>query len=259
MNLIDTHCHLAHPRLCHEVGAVLARAAAAGVGACICASGDLREAQASLALARRHANVYATAGVHPHEAKDFTPETAAAIEQLLGDPLVVALGEIGLDYFHDFSPRPVQREAFAEQLALARRTGATVVVHTREAFDDTMAILRAAGVEGSKVIFHSFTEGPAQARAALDFGGAISFSGIVTFARSQALREAAALVPGDRILVETDAPYLSPEPVRKHSPNEPALIVHTVACLARARNATPEDLADATRANAMRLFALPEE
>lgn len=259
MNLIDTHCHLSHSRLCHEVSEVLSRAAAAGVSACICASGDLREAQASLAIARRHPHVYATAGVHPHEAKNLAPETLAALDELLGDPLVVALGEIGLDYFHDLSPRPVQREAFAAQLALARRAGATIVVHTREAFDDTMDILRTSGVEGVKVIFHSFTEGPAQIRRALDFGAAVSFSGIVTFARSDALREAVALVPDDRILVETDAPYLSPEPVRKHSPNEPALIVHTLACLAQVRHADPAALADATRANALRLFALPEE
>ncbi|MCY2924929.1 MAG: TatD family hydrolase [Planctomycetota bacterium] len=259
MNAIDTHCHLSHSRLCHDVAGVLARAAAAGVGACICASGDLREAQSSLALARRHVNVFATAGVHPHEAKSFTGETLDALEQLLADPQVVALGEIGLDYFHDLSPRPAQQEAFAAQLHLAQRTGSPIVIHTRDAFDDTMAILRASGTEGSKVIFHSFTEGPDQARAALDFGAAVSFSGIVTFRRSDALRDAAALVPDDRLLLETDAPYLTPEPVRKLSPNEPALIVHTLACLAQLRHADPGALADAAAANAIRLFALPEE
>jgi TatD DNase family protein len=184
---------------------------------------------------------------------------SATLEELAGDPRVVALGEMGLDYFRDLSPRPVQRQVFAEQLALARRIGKPVVVHMRDAFDDTMAILRESGVSGSKVVFHSFTEGPDQGRQALDFGATIGFSGIVTFQHSHSLRAAAAIVPDDRILIETDSPYLSPEPVRGSKPNEPANVVHVAAALAALRSVSLEGLAERTTANAVQFFLLPEE
>lgn len=256
LQLIDTHCHLAHGRLRPQVAAALGRARAAGVIACVCASGDLREAHEGLVLSREFAQVFFTAGVHPHEAKDAGEGYLAAIEQLAAERKNVALGEIGLDYHYDFSPRPAQQRVFAEQLALAVRLGKPVVVHTREAFADTMAILKASGVDGRRIVFHSFTEGPDQARAALDFGATISFSGIVTFKQADLLRQSAIFVPDDRLLVETDAPYLSPEPVRKMKTNEPANVAHVAACVAALRGAVLEEFARITTANATRFFGL---
>lgn len=258
MNLIDTHCHLSHRDLHGALDDVLARAAAAGVTRVICAAGDLRESAASLALARRRPNLFALAGLHPHEAKDFSPETPAALEALLADPLVVALGEIGLDYFHDHSPRPVQREVFAAQLALARRAGKPVVVHSRDAFDDTLAVLRESGLAGSKILFHSFSEGPEQARRALDLGACLAFSGMVTFKGKDLLRASALLVPADRLLIETDSPYLSPEPLRGRFPNEPARVLHVATALASLRNQPIDLLASQTTAAASAFFSLPD-
>ena len=251
------HCHLTHGRLLPDVAAVLARAREAGVGAFVCAAGDLDESRAALGLAHRQGDVYATAGVHPHEAAAVTADLEHRLRELASDAKNVAVGEIGLDYHYDFSPRPIQQQVFAEQLELAVRLGKPIVVHTREAWADTMAILRQARVDGGRVIFHSFTEPPAHAVAALDFGATISFSGIVTFAKSTELHETARLVPPDRLLVETDAPYLSPEPVRKEKTNQPAHVAHVGEFLARLRGVTAEEFARQTTENARRVFGLP--
>ena len=255
-NLIDTHCHLAHGRLRREVPQVLARARDAGVQAVICATADMHGSKTALSLARRHENVFCTAGIHPHEAKDAGEDYPARIERLARDSRCVAIGETGLDYHYDFSPRPCQQRVFAEQLAVAARIGKPVVVHTREAFDDTLAIVRESDADGSRVLFHSFTGAPDEIRRALDIGATIGFSGIVTFKKAEELRRAAAIVPDDRIVVETDAPYLSPEPVRKLKTNEPANVVHVARCLAQVRNSPPEAFAGQTTANAIRFFGL---
>ena len=207
-------------------------------------------------MAERHENVYCTAGVHPHDAKSVDAEQLAVIEHLAQHPKCVAVGEIGLDYHYDFSPRDVQRRAFAEQLALADQLAATIVVHTREAIDDTLAVLAESGVDGGRVVFHSCTESPDGVTRMLELGAMVSFSGIVTFKNADSLRQAAAIVPDDRLLIETDAPYLSPEPVRKIKTNEPAHVVHVATCLANVRGTTPEALADQTTANAVRFFGL---
>jgi len=256
VRLIDTHCHLAHDRLAGRTDEVLARAESAGVCAIICAAGNLSESAAAAALACRKRRVFCMAGVHPHDAKDLAEGDLERIEALAGAEGNVALGEVGLDYHYDFSPRPVQRQVFAAQLALARRLDRPVVVHTREAFDETLAILAESGIDGRRVVFHSFTGDAAQARRALDTGAAIGFSGIATFKNAGYLRQAARLVPDDRILVETDAPYLAPEPVRKMRTNEPANVAHVVACLAGVRGVSAEALAELTAANAARFFSL---
>ena len=256
MKLIDTHCHLADGKLMQDAAAVLQRAGDSGVAGVICAAGDLREAEKAVQLARRFENVFCMAGVHPHEAKSAPPTYIEQIEQLLAEKKCVALGEIGLDYHYDFSPRDVQRRVFAEQLALTGRVAVPVVIHTREAFKDTMSILSESGVEGSRVIFHSFTGGPAEAREVLDFGATLSFSGIATFSKSDPIRAAAVLAPDDRILIETDSPYLSPEPVRKMKINEPANVVHVARSLAELRRVDPETFAAQTTANAIRVFHL---
>ncbi len=256
MKLIDTHCHLAHARLMQDTAAVLQRATDVGVAAVISASGDLCEAGTNLRLAGQFENVFCMAGVHPHEANSAPETYLEDLEQLLADRKCVAVGEIGLDYHYDFSPRDVQRRIFAEQLALAGRLAAVVVIHTREAFKDTMSILAESGVEGSRVVFHSFTAGPAEAQKALDLGAMLSFSGIATFRNADDIRAAAAMTPDDRILIETDSPYLSPEPLRKMKVNEPANVVHVARRLAESRRVDPETFAAQTTANATGLFRL---
>ncbi len=254
--LIDTHCHLTHGRLRQRTDDVLARAASAGVDKIICAAADLEESRSALKLADSHDHLYCTAGVHPHDAKDVPADYLATIEELAGGSSNVAIGEIGLDYHYDFSPRDAQRRIFAEQLALTGRVAKPVVIHTREAFDDTFAILAESGFDCSRLVFHSFTGDASQARTIIDMGAMISFSGIVTFSRAGDLRTAAKLVPDDRLLVETDAPFLSPEPVRKMKTNEPANVAHVAACLAKLRGVSEAELAELTSDNAVRFFGL---
>ncbi|MGA2266215.1 MAG: TatD family hydrolase [Phycisphaerae bacterium] len=259
LQFIDTHCHLADARLHSQFQAVLDRATAAGVVAFVCASADIEEARRAAELAQRFSGVFFAAGLHPHEAASAAsdPLFLKALETLAGDGRCVAIGECGLDYHYDLSPRPDQRRVLAEQLDLARRMGKKVIIHTREALPDTLAILRHCGLEGNRVVFHSFTEGPQEVSAVLDTGAMIGLSGIVTFAKSDALRQAAAAIPADRILIETDSPYLSPEPVRKNKINEPANVPYVAACLAGVRNIPLETLAEQTTANARRFFGLP--
>jgi len=256
MKLIDTHCHLAHGRLRQRVDDLLARATEAGVVACICAAADVAETKAAVGLAESFAQVFHTAGVHPHDANDANDEALRQIEDLARRDTCVATGEIGLDYHYDFSPRPAQQTAFAAQLEIAKRIGKPIVIHTREALDDTLAIVAEADLGDQTVIFHSFTEGPSSTRRLLDIGAIVSFSGIATFKKAGDLRESAKLCPDDRILIETDAPYLSPEPVRNTKTNEPANVQHVATCLAAARGVSAEAFAELTTANAVGLFGL---
>jgi len=255
--LIDTHCHLAHGRLVQQADGAIERARQSGVTRLICAAASVHESKTALSLARGRQDVWCLAGVHPHDAKEASAGYLEAIERLAADAKNVAVGEIGLDYHYDFSPRDAQRRVFAEQLDLAVRLGKPIVVHTREAFDETAAILGESGAAWSRVVLHCCTEPAANVRRAIDLGATVSFSGIVTFTKAAYLREAAALVPDDRLLIETDAPFCSPEPVRKMRTNEPANVVHVAACLAAVRNTTPEAIAAQTTANAIRFFGLP--
>jgi TatD DNase family protein len=192
--------------------------------------------------------------VHPHDASKATPETFAAIEALSADAKVLAIGEIGLDYHYDFSPRDVQREVFIEQLKLAGRAGKPVVIHTREAWEDTLLVLRQHWTGSG--IMHCFTGTPDQAREALDLGFHLSFGGVLTFPKADTVRDAARLAPEDRLLVETDAPYLAPVP-RRGKRNEPAFIVETVRRLAEVRGVAPEHIAEITSRNFERLMFAP--
>jgi len=254
MELIDTHCHLCHGRLRPQADAALRRAAEAGVTTVLCAAADLAEARAALALAGRRPNLYCLAGVHPHHAAEAPEDYLAELARLAGESRNVAVGETGLDYHYDYSPRDVQRRVFAEQLDLARRLDKPVVVHCREAFGDTLAILRDSGTPPDRVLLHSFTEPPPAARAALDFGALLSFSGIVTFRKADDVQASARLAPADRFVLETDAPFLSPEPVRRMPVNEPANVRHVARFLAELRGETLDALAAATTANAVRFF-----
>ncbi len=255
--LIDSHCHLDMDEFDADRDRVLRRAAAAGVSAMVTigAGGPLEANERAVALAAAHEHVYATVGVHPHEAAIATDEVVTSIETLAQSPKVVGIGETGLDYYYDNSPRPQQRAAFARFIALARRRQLPVVVHLRDADDDALAILRSEGVSAAGGVIHCFSGDAASARAFLDEGLHISFSGIVTFKNADALREAARIVPADRLLIETDAPFLAPIPYRGKR-NEPALVTCTAAVLAEVRGETLDVVAENTRRNTERLFRL---
>ena len=251
--LIDSHCHLDDKQFDPDRDAVIQRALEAGVERMMAiGTGDgPPDLEAALRLARRHDFIYATVGVHPHDAAKATPETFAALEALAADTKVLAIGEIGLDYHYDFSPRNVQREVFVEQLKLAGRAGKPIVIHTREAWDDTLLVLREHWSGGG--IIHCFSGGPGEARQALDLGFYLSFGGVLTFPKADALREAARLAPEDRLLIETDAPYLAPVPQRGKR-NEPAFMLETARRLAEVRGVAPERIAEVTTENFARLM-----
>ncbi len=215
---------------------------------------DLAQSRAALDVARGHEGVWATAGLHPHEARHAG--TLERIAELLDAPEVVAVGECGLDFHYDHSPRDAQRAAFAAQIAWAHERDLALVIHTREAWDETFAVLSEAGVP-ERTVFHCFTGGPEEARRALDLGAHLSFSGIVTFTAADDVRAAAAFCPLDRLLVETDAPYLAPVPHRGRT-NEPAHVVLVGAAVAAVKGVDVEDVAAATTANAAAVFRLPE-
>jgi len=241
----DNHCHL-EPGA--DGAAAVARAAAAGVDRLIDVGTDLARSQQAIATARAHDGVSATAGVHPHDAAGGIE----GIEALLAEPEVVAVGECGLDYHYDHSPREVQRTVFAAQIALAHTHELPLVIHTREAWDDTFAILDREGTP-ARTVFHCFTGGPDEQAAALDRGAAMSFSGIVTFKGAVELQEAARRCPLDRMHVETDAPYLAPVPHRGRT-NEPAWVAHVGAKLAELKGVPVAEVAEATWTNADRFF-----
>jgi TatD DNase family protein len=244
----DTHCHLQYEGLPADA---LDRAQAAGVDRVICVGTDPEKSKAAIELAAAApGRVWATVGLHPHDATLGTD----GLLPLLDAPRVVGVGECGLDYHYDHSPRDVQRAAFAAQIGLARAHGHTLVIHTREAWDDTFAVLAAEGVP-DRVVFHCFTGGPGEARRALDLGAYLSFSGIVTFKGADDLRAAARTCSPRRLLVETDAPYLAPVPHRGQG-NEPALVAVVGAAVAAVRGVPVEEMAALTSANASAAFNL---
>jgi TatD DNase family protein len=247
--LVDAHCHLGDGAFDPDRAVVLERARAAGVGHVVVVGTTLSDSQAAAALARGRAGLSATAGVHPHEARAWSPAAAAPLRDLLALPEVVAVGEAGLDYHYDHSPRDAQRRAFAAQLALAADLGKPVVVHAREADDDVAALL--AGARAT-VVLHSFSSGPTLFEAGMAIGAYFSFSGMVTFKNWNPAVPLTAY-PSNRLLVETDAPYLAPVPHRGRR-NEPALVVAVAAALARARGASLETLVQQTADNARRAF-----
>ncbi len=255
--LIDSHCHLDEERFAADRDAVIARALAAGVTRMVTigASGAMQANHAAVGLAQQHAAIVATVGIHPHEASVVTPAVIDEIGRLARSPKVVAIGETGLDYYYDNSPRSAQQEGFRQFVALARHLRLPLVVHLRDAYDDAVAILRderAAEVGG---VIHCFSGDRQVARAFLDLGFHLSFSGIVTFKNADELRAVAHLTPADRLLVETDAPFLAPVPYRGKR-NEPAYVVRTAAAIAAQRRRPLDEIAGLTRSNTERLFRL---
>ena len=244
----DSHCHVSHDGVGHEQ---VEAARAAGVGLMITIGTDADESRMAIDIAAAHDDVWATVGLHPHDASNGVD----TITGLIGEPRVVAIGECGLDYHYDHSPRDAQREAFAAQVALAKEHGLALVVHTRQAWDDTFAILVAEGMP-ERTIIHCFSGGPDEARRSLDAGAHLSFSGIVTFKNAADVREAAALCPLDRLLVETDAPFLAPVPHRGR-PNTPAFVPVVGAAVAAVKGVAVDALEAATWSTTLRVFGLP--
>lgn len=236
-----------------EVQAALERARAEGVRALVVPATKLDDAQPAIDVARRHENVWAAVGFHPHEAKDFDDAAERQTIELARDARVVAIGEIGLDYHYDFSPRDVQKRVFLRQIEIARELDLPVIIHNRESTDDLRAMLKIEAAKGTRGVLHSYTENLAVARELIDLGFYISFSGIVTFKSADMLREVAREIPLERMLIETDTPYLAPVPFRGKD-NEPAYVVKTAELIASLRGITVDEVARATTASFERLF-----
>ena len=238
--LFDSHCHVHDERMPGGTGAAVAAAREAGVTTMISVGCDRATSLAAIAAAEAHDGVWATVGLHPHEAVHGVD----SIVDLFDSPHVVAVGEAGLDHYYDHSPHEAQRTAFAEQIQLAHQLGLPLVIHTRDAWDETFDILTAEGVP-DRTVFHCFTGGPDEARRCLDIGAAVSFSGIVTFKSAAEVQDAARLVPLDRMLIETDAPYLAPVPHRGRT-NQPAWVTDVAQFIADLRDLPVAAIADAT-------------
>lgn len=255
MTLIDSHCHLNYEGLADRQGEVLANARARGVGGFLNISTRQKEWSDVIGVAEREPDVWATVGIHPHEADNHPDLGSAALIEAANHPRVIAIGECGLDYFYDKSDRSAQRERFAAHIEAARKTSLPLVVHTRDAEDDTAAMLSEAVAEGGVTgVLHCFTGSRALAEKALELGFYISLSGIVTFKNAQDLQETAKILPRDRFLVETDSPFLAPVPNRGKT-CEPAFVADTALFVADLRGESIDELAQATTANFYRLFA----
>ena len=286
--MIDTHCHLTYDGLHERVDRVIADAAEAGVDRMVSVGTSPADARKAIALTKRYDNVYATVGLHPHYAADWSSPTVltGALRELVSEPKVVALGEMGLDQHYPDPPMAMQRSAFAAQLGLAAELGSGVwglgssqnkadasealsdqtpdpgpqplpiVIHNREATDDTLVMIADSGLPGERFVFHCFTGSPGEVEQVLAIGAMVSFTGIVTFKNAKGIAEASDLVPLERLMIETDSPYLAPEPYRKVRPNEPRYVVHVAEFLARRRGMSMEAFVQAVDANAERFFGL---
>jgi TatD DNase family protein len=257
-DLIDSHAHLDDEQFCDDLSAVLDRAAAAGVRQVVTIATTAPSSAACVRLAAEHPNLWATVGIQPNHVAEATPTAWEEVVALAGKERVVAVGETGLDRHWDYTPFAQQEDYFARHLEFARRRDLAVVIHCREAEADVVRMLRADYDRGGpvKAVMHSFTGDAATAESCLAMGLYISFAGMVTYKNAHGLREVAARVPLERLLVETDSPYLSPVPLRGRR-NEPAHVVHTAACLAAVQGVDPAVVAEHTTRNARRLFGLP--
>ncbi|TKB19155.1 MAG: TatD family deoxyribonuclease [Mesorhizobium sp.] len=252
--LVDSHCHLDFLDFAEERAAIVARALAAGIGRMVTISTRVKRFQQILEIAETFNEVYCSVGTHPHQAAEELDVTADELVRLSSHPKVVAIGEAGLDYFYDHAPREAQAQGFRTHIAAARRTGLPLVIHSRDADDDMAAILEDETGKGAFLfILHCFSSGRRLAEVGVALGGYVSFSGILTFKNSTELRAIAADVPHDRLLVETDAPYLAPVPHRGKR-NEPAFVTNTAKVLAETIGVSEAEIADITTENVFRLF-----
>jgi TatD DNase family protein len=255
--LIDSHCHIQGKEYVGEIDAVLARARAAGVETVIAVggAGEMSSNRDAVALADTHANVYATVGMHPHDAKDVAPEDLEELRYFSSHPKVVAVGETGLDYYYDHSPRELQRRGFSQFIRMAIETSLPIVVHERDAFTDAAELLRKDGEGKLRGVIHCFTGTQEAADAYLALNFYLSFTGIITFKNAGALRAVVRAVPLEKILVETDSPYLTPVPFRGKR-NEPALVRYVAETIADVKGLTPDEVARVTTENVRELFRI---
>jgi TatD DNase family protein len=253
--LVDSHCHLDFPEFAADLDAIVARAEAIGVGRIVTISTRVRRLPALLAISERFANIYCSVGTHPHHADEEDGIPAEELIELTHHPKVVALGEAGLDYFYEHGSREAQARGFRAHIAAARATGLPLVIHTRDADDACGRILEEEMAKGAfRAVLHCYTGGRELAMKAISLGLSISFTGILTFKRSQALRDLAAELPADRVMVETDAPYLAPGKFRGKR-NEPSYVVETAKVLAQTRGVSLEEISRQTTENFFRLFS----
>jgi len=257
--MIDTHCHLTFPQLHSRLDEVLDAARADGVDRMITVGTTPPDADAARAIAETHDNVFFSVGVHPHYVERVTEHDLPRIAEIAQHERCVAFGEMGVDYHYDDPPRDVQHNLFHAQLEVVRYSNMKkpIIIHCRKAVDDTLAIIRGSGLPGDRFVFHCMTEPPDECRKVLDLGAMISFTGIVTYKNAPEVRGSAKLVPLDRVMIETDAPYLSPEPHRKVRPNEPRYVAATARFLADLHGVALEDFVTQVDANAVRFFNLP--
>jgi TatD DNase family protein len=256
MDLFDTHAHLDDEQLAADVAGVVERAAAAGVSRILAVGTTATSSENCLKYAQQFLGVWSSAGIHPNHAAEAAPGDWDVIVRLAGEAKVVALGETGLDLYWKDTPLPVQQDFFDRHIGLSQATGLPFIVHLRETATEILAMLREAAGRGPlRGVMHSYTGTAGQAEEFVALGMYISFAGMVTFKKSEELRAVAAKIPTDRLLVETDSPYLSPEPFRGKRPNEPARVIHTAECIAKVRGVTLEALAQQTTSNARVLFS----
>lgn len=257
MNLFDSHCHLENGRFEADLPEVMARMKDAGVNRCILAGSDMETSEQIVALTKEHAHVYGVVGIHPHDAKTWTDDCAQRIADWTKEERIVGVGEIGLDYYYDHSPRDVQKEVFVKQLLLARQLDMPAVFHVRDAHGDVLDLLRANRSQLPAGVVHCYSGSVESAREYLDMGFYISFAGPITFKNANKLLDVAEYVPQDRILVETDSPYLAPVPMRGRR-NEPTFVQYVAQTVAELRGISAEEMAQAAFENACRLFGIPE-
>ncbi|MBC8106291.1 MAG: TatD family hydrolase [Anaerolineae bacterium] len=250
--MIDSHSHLTDPRLLEQLDDVLSGAAQARIDRMISIGTNIEDDRAVIAICRGRQNLRCAIGVHPNYCHEAKIEDVAALRELQKDPSVVALGEMGLDYFHKFADRATQVKFFEAQLALAQDVRRPVVIHSRDAIDDTLAIMR--NFSTVPAVFHCFTGTSDEARRVIDAGYLLGYTGAVTFTKNEDLREAARQTPRDRLLIETDAPYLTPEPMRKQKTNQPSFVVHIAATIAQVWGTTVEAVDEITTKNVERFF-----
>jgi TatD DNase family protein len=257
MELIDTHCHLTFEQFGGNVEQVIQRSREENVTGWITVGTDIKDSAKAVELTGGFENMYAAVAIHPHEAKTATADILKELRELARHNKVVAIGETGLDYHYDFSMPQQQRDCFKRHLEIAAEMNLPVIIHSREAFDETIEILSrySSGLRG--VVFHCFSGSAEQGKIVLDRGFYISFTGVVTFKNAEKTRRAAEIVPLDRLMIETDAPYMSPEPMRKQKINEPALMIHTARCLAQLKQMDLADFAQKVTATSKTFFCLP--
>lgn len=256
MNLIDTHCHLTFDDLKDDIVGVVARSIEAGVTSWVTVGTEPGQLEDVVALTEKFDNMYAALGYHPHDAKSVTENDLRNLRKLCANEKVVAVGETGLDFFYDYSPRQVQQDIFTAHLDIAEELKLPVIIHTRNAFDECMEILGDYKGRLKDVVVHCFSGTEDQTRLVLDRGYHVSFTGIVTFKKAEETRQAAKMVPLDQMMVETDCPFISPEPVRNQRPCQPALMVHTAKKIAEVKGMDFEDFAEKVTQTSKKFFGL---